>query len=71
MAYFGVDREIRIQEINLQFRNIIRNKGGVGLRTLAAIFKQLDRNGNKKLDVGEFEQALAAYGYLIHKNNCL
>lgn len=62
MAYFGVDQEIRIQEINLQFKNIIRNKGGVGLRSLSNIFKRFDANGNERLDALEFEQALAQYG---------
>jgi hypothetical protein len=32
MAFFGVDTEVRIQEINLGLKNQIRNKGGVGLR---------------------------------------
>ncbi len=62
MAYFGVDMDIRIQEINLQFKNIIRNKGGIGLRSMASIFKRMDENGNGKLNVEEFEQALATYG---------
>ena len=62
MAYFGVDQEIRIQEINLNFKNIIRSKGGIGLRTLSRIFKRMDVNGNKRLDAEEFEQALGAYG---------
>lgn len=41
MAYFGVDKDIRIQEINLTFKNIIRNRQGgqIGLRYLAIIFK--------------------------------
>ena len=50
MAYFGVDREIRIQEISLSFKNIIRNKGGIGLRSLATIFRRFDKNGNGKLN---------------------
>lgn len=63
MAYFGVDTDVRIQEINLQFKNIIRNKaGGMGLRGLAQIFQKFDRNGSKSLDTTEFEQALAAFG---------
>jgi hypothetical protein len=37
MAYYGVDKDIRIQEINLNFKNIIRNRQGgqLGLRSLA------------------------------------
>jgi hypothetical protein len=62
MAYFGVDMDIRIQEINLNFKNIIRNKGGIGLRSLAIIFKRMDVNGNNRLDAQEFEEALASFG---------
>ena len=64
MAYFGVDKDIRIQEINLTFKNIIRNRQGgqIGLRSLAVIFKKFDRSGNRKLDEGEFEAALGAFG---------
>jgi len=29
---------------------------------LKGIFKRMDENGNKTLDAGEFEQALAAFG---------
>jgi hypothetical protein len=56
MAYFGVDKDIRIQEINLTFKNIIRNRtgGNLGIRSLAHIFKKFDHNGNKKLDAAEF-----------------
>ena len=62
MAFFGVDTEVRIQEINLGLKNQIRNKGGVGLRQLAAIFRKHDYNGNQKLDIIEFEQALSSFG---------
>jgi hypothetical protein len=64
MAYFGVDKDIRIKEINLTFKNIIRNRQGgqIGLRSLAQIFKKIDKNGNGRLDEGEFESALGAFG---------
>jgi hypothetical protein len=62
MAYFGVDKQVRIDEINLTFKNIIRNKGGIGLRNLQTLFTQFDKNGNGKLDQFEFEQALAKFG---------
>ena len=55
MAYFGVDMDIRIQEINLQFKNIIRNKGGIGLGTMGIVFRRMDENGNGKLNIEEFE----------------
>ena len=61
MAYFGVDSQIRIEELNLQFQANIRarNAGWAGLKKC---FQQFDSNGNGKLDVPEFEEALAAYG---------
>jgi hypothetical protein len=62
MAYFGVDLDCRVQELNLQFKNIIRSRGGIGIRSLGVIFRQMDNNRNRKLDVEEFEQALAAFG---------
>ena len=62
MAYFGVDLQVRIDEINLSLKNIIRNKGGIGLRSLETVFKSFDKNGNGRLDAFEFEQALAQYG---------
>jgi hypothetical protein len=37
MAFFGVDMQIRIEEMNLNFRNTIRTKGGNGLRDLREI----------------------------------
>ena len=62
MAYYGVDSQVRIHELTLNFKNIIRNKGGMGLRNLSAVFQRFDSNGNKKLDAYEFEQALSAFG---------
>ena len=55
MAYFGVDMEVRVNEVNLQFKNIIRSKGGIGIRTLGTIFRSFDNNGNQRLDIDEFE----------------
>ncbi len=54
--------DCRIQELNLQFKNIIRSRGGIGIRSLGVIFRRMDQNGNKKLDLGEFEEALAVFG---------
>jgi len=63
MAYFGVDLDVRIKELNLSFKNQVRQRGGGnGIRTLGTIFRQMDNNGNKKLDIEEFEQALNTYG---------
>ena len=62
MAYFGVDGQIRIDELNLQFKNQLRNKGGVGLRALTGIFRKFDLSHNGRLDALEFEMALGELG---------
>lgn len=54
--------DVKVRELNLQFKLAIQQRGGVGLRTLGVIFKRMDFNGNKKLDASEFEQALATFG---------
>lgn len=56
-----------VRELNLKFKLAIQQKGGVGLRSLKVIFKRMDHNGNKTLDAGEFEQALAAFGLFPKK----
>ena len=58
-----------VRELNLKFKLFIQQKGGIGIRSLKLIFRRMDFNGNGKLDSGEFEQALAAFGYahfIIH-----
>jgi len=62
MAFYGVNIDVMVRELNLKFKLAIQQKGGVGIRTLKNIFRRMDFNGNKKLDSGEFEQALAAFG---------
>jgi len=62
MSFYGVPLEVAVRELNLKFKLAIQAKGGVGIRSLKVIFKRLDVNGNKSLDIGEFEQALAAFG---------
>jgi hypothetical protein len=63
MAFYGVNLEVKVRELNLQFKLALQQKGGqAGLRTLAKIFKRMDSNGNRKLDASEFEQALATFG---------
>ena len=54
--------DVMVRELNLKFKLAIQQKGGVGIRSLRTIFKQMDFNGNKKLDYSEFEQALAGFG---------
>lgn len=62
MAFYGVGLDIKVRELNMQFKMQLQKRGGVGLRSLARIFKRMDFNGNKKLDIMEFEEALAAFG---------
>lgn len=62
MAFYGVNKDVMVRELNLKFKLAIQQRGGVGIRTLKIIFKRMDFNGNNKLDSSEFEQALAAFG---------
>ena len=62
MAFYGVGLEVKVRELNLQFKMLIQQRGGNGVRGLKQIFKKADLNGNGKLDVYEFDQALAAFG---------
>ncbi len=50
MAFYGVGLDVKVRELNMNFKNAIKAKGGVGLRSLKVIFKRMDFNGNKKLD---------------------
>ena len=69
MAFYGVGIEVKVRELNLQFKLALQQKSGsVGIRSLARIFRRMDVNGNKKLDGAEFEQALAAFGYVFMCN---
>ncbi len=55
MAFYGVQLDVMVRELNLKFKLAIQQKGGVGIRALKRIFKQMDFKGNKKLDSSEFE----------------
>lgn len=50
MSLYGVAIEIEVKRINTQFKIFLQKRGGVGIRSLAAIFKKFDKNGNKKLN---------------------
>ena len=62
MAFFGVDYEVRIDEMNLQFKNILRSRGIMSFMKLKETFAKFVKNQNVKLDAREFENALAAFG---------
>lgn len=62
MAYFGVDRQARIEELCLKFNQQIRARGKGGPSGLKEVFARFDVNKNGVLDKAEFEEALAAFG---------
>ena len=62
MSLFGVGIDIEINRINTQFKIQLQKKGGVGIRSLASVFRQADTNGNKKLEKDEFVHALSQLG---------
>jgi hypothetical protein len=38
MAFYGVGLEVKVRELNLQFKLAIQQKGGAGIRSLRRIF---------------------------------
>jgi hypothetical protein len=62
MSLYGVGLDIEVGRINTAFRMQIAKKGGLGLRSLRLTMNRFDVNGNKKLDIAEFTEALAAFG---------
>jgi len=62
MAFYGVGLDVAIKKLNFDFRMTLKKKGGIGVKSLATIFRQFDYNGNKKLDITEFEAALGQCG---------
>jgi hypothetical protein len=63
MSNFGVSLDINVNKINTKFKCELKKRGGIGIKSLGRIFRRMDENGNKMLDMGEFEEALAVYGY--------
>lgn len=59
---YGVGLNIEVGRINNQFKMQIQKRGGIGIRSLGRLFRRMDNNGNKKLDLEEFNQALNEYG---------
>ena len=62
MAFYGVGLDVAVKKLSFEFRLALKKKGGIGVRSLATIFRQFDTNGNKKLDITEFEGALGEAG---------
>jgi len=42
MAFYGVGLEVKVRELQLNFRLLIQNKGGNGVRGLKKIFQKMD-----------------------------
>ena len=62
MAYFGVDTQVRIEELNHNFGNALRQRGHGSVHKLREVFKKHDFNSNGKLEFSEFEEAMSAFG---------
>lgn len=62
MSLYGVGLDVEVLRINTQFKIQLQKRGGIGIRSLAVIFKRLDSNGNNRLDLEEFTQALNDFG---------
>jgi hypothetical protein len=62
MALYGVGLDITVTRINNQFKMNIKHRGGIGIKSIGRLFRRFDTNGNKKLDIVEFEEALAECG---------
>ncbi len=62
MSLYGVGLDIEVKRITTNFKILLQKKGGVAIRSLAAIFRRADRNGNKVLDQNEFVNALSEFG---------
>jgi hypothetical protein len=62
MALYGVGLDVTVGKLNNQFKMQIKSRGGLGIKSIGRIFRRFDENGNKKLDICEFEEALAECG---------
>lgn len=62
MSLYGVGLDINVSRINNQFKMALKARGGIGIKSLGTLFRRFDDNGNKKLDISEFEEALAECG---------
>jgi len=54
--------QIRVEELNHQLKNQLRSRGSQGPACLRQVFQKFDFNSNGKLELSEFEEALASFG---------
>ena len=64
MAFYGVDAQVRIENLNNQFKQNLRQKKLGDMGNLKAAFSQFDLDSSGKLDPREFEKALASVGLI-------
>jgi Ca2+-binding EF-hand superfamily protein len=67
MALYGVGLDVTVAKLNNSFKMQIKQRGGIGIKSIGRIFRRFDDNGNKKLDICEFEEALANCGLFPSK----
>ncbi len=67
MALYGVGLDFNIKRIQLELKLEISRKSGKNIQELQRIFVAMDKNGYGKLDIKEFEQGLAAFGFFPKK----
>lgn len=67
MALYGVGLDVTIKRIQLELKLETSRKSGKNIQELQRIFLSMDKNGNGKLDIKEFELGLASFGFFPKK----
>ncbi len=68
MSLYGVGLQVKVNELNLQFKFWLKRKVD-GLRGLKKMFQKVDYNGSGTLDQKEFENALNLAGLFVKKSD--
>lgn len=63
MSLYGVGLDVTVQKILLDLKLHLNKSGGMGVRNLQRVFRNLDTSGNGKLDIKELEAGLAKIGF--------
>ena len=67
MALYGVGLDVNVKRIHIELKLAVSRQSGKNIQELQRIFLKMDRNGNGKLDIKEFEMGLAAFGFFPKK----